>query len=32
VFNHGLDERLRVKSFYEAVDHIYRLAKDLGGR
>jgi acetylornithine deacetylase/succinyl-diaminopimelate desuccinylase-like protein len=32
IFFHGLDERLAVKSFYEAVDHIYELAIDLGGR
>jgi len=32
MFAHGLDERVPVKSFYQAVDHVYRLAKDLGGR
>ncbi len=32
MFAHGLNERLPVKSFYEGVDHIYRLAKDFGGR
>lgn len=32
IFFHGLNERLAVKSFYQAVDHIYELAIDLGGR
>ena len=32
MFAHGLNERLPVKAFYEGVDHIHRLAKDLGGR
>lgn len=32
IFFHGLDERLSVKSFYEAVDHIHDLAVELGGR
>ena len=32
IFFHGLDERLSVKSFYEAVDHIHDLAIELGGR
>jgi acetylornithine deacetylase/succinyl-diaminopimelate desuccinylase-like protein len=31
MFAHGLNERIPVKSFYDAVDHIYRLAVDLGG-
>jgi acetylornithine deacetylase/succinyl-diaminopimelate desuccinylase-like protein len=32
IFFHGLNERLAVKSFYEAVDHIHELAMALGGR
>lgn len=32
MFAHGLNERLPVKSFYEGVDHMYRLAKDFGGK
>ncbi len=32
IFFHGLNERLAVKSFYEAVDHIHDLAMTLGGR
>ena len=32
MYAHGLNERLPVKAFYEGVDHIYRLATDLGGR
>ena len=32
IFFHGLNERLAVKSFYEAVDHIHDLAMALGGR
>jgi acetylornithine deacetylase/succinyl-diaminopimelate desuccinylase-like protein len=32
MFAHGLNERLPVKSFYEGLDHIYRLAKDFSGR
>ncbi|HEX6374239.1 MAG TPA: M20/M25/M40 family metallo-hydrolase [Allosphingosinicella sp.] len=32
IFFHGLNERLSVKSFYEAIDHIHDLAMDLGGR
>jgi hypothetical protein len=32
IFFHGLNERLAVKSFYEAVDHIHDLAMILGGR
>lgn len=31
-FEHGLDERLPVKSFYEGVNHIHDLAVELGGR
>jgi len=31
MYAHGLNERLPVKSFYEGLDHIYRLAVDLGG-
>jgi carboxypeptidase PM20D1 len=31
IFFHGLNERLAVKSFYEAVDHIHDLAVALGG-
>jgi acetylornithine deacetylase/succinyl-diaminopimelate desuccinylase-like protein len=31
-FEHGLNERLRVKSFYEGLNHIYDLAVDLGGK
>jgi acetylornithine deacetylase/succinyl-diaminopimelate desuccinylase-like protein len=30
MFAHGLNERVPVKSFYEGLDHIYRLAVDLG--
>jgi len=30
-FAHGLNERLPVEAFYEGLDHIYRLAVDLGG-
>jgi carboxypeptidase PM20D1 len=30
MFAHGLNERLPVKSFYEGLDHIYRLAVELG--
>ncbi|MDQ3139718.1 MAG: M20/M25/M40 family metallo-hydrolase [Pseudomonadota bacterium] len=32
IFFHGLNERIPVASFYEAVDHIHDLAVDLGGR
>ena len=32
IFFHGLNERLSVKSFYEALDHIHDLAMELGGR
>jgi carboxypeptidase PM20D1 len=32
IFFHGLNERLAVKSFHEAVDHIHDLAMTLGGR
>jgi acetylornithine deacetylase/succinyl-diaminopimelate desuccinylase-like protein len=31
IFFHGLNERLSVKSFYEAVGHIHDLAMELGG-
>jgi carboxypeptidase PM20D1 len=31
MFAHGLNERLPVTAFYEGLDHIYRLAVDLGG-
>jgi carboxypeptidase PM20D1 len=31
MFAHGLNERLPVASFYRGLDHIYRLAVDLGG-
>lgn len=31
MFAHGLNERLPVASFYQGLDHIYRLAVDLGG-
>jgi carboxypeptidase PM20D1 len=30
MFAHGLNERLPVTSFYRGIDHIYRLAVDLG--
>jgi hypothetical protein len=30
MYAHGLNERLPVKSFYEGLDHIYRLAVELG--
>lgn len=30
MYAHGLDERLPVRSFYEGLDHLYRLAVDLG--
>ncbi len=29
-FEHGLNERIPVKSFYQSLDHIYTLAVDLG--
>lgn len=32
MFAHGLNERVPVPAFYQGIDHIYRLAKDLGGR
>lgn len=32
MFAHGLNERLPVASFYQGLDHNYRLAKELGGR
>ena len=31
MFAHGLNERIPVTAFYQGVDHIYRLAADLGG-
>ncbi|MCM2255053.1 MAG: M20/M25/M40 family metallo-hydrolase [Vicinamibacteria bacterium] len=31
MYAHGLNERLPVTSFYEGLDHIYRLAVELGG-
>ncbi|HVF36252.1 MAG TPA: M20/M25/M40 family metallo-hydrolase [Candidatus Saccharimonadia bacterium] len=31
MFAHGLNERLPVNAFYEGLDHIYRLAVELGG-
>jgi carboxypeptidase PM20D1 len=31
MFAHGLDERIPVKSFYDGVEHIYDLARALGG-
>lgn len=31
MFAHGLNERLPVTSFYQGLDHVYRLAVDLGG-
>lgn len=31
MFAHGLNERLPVIAFYRGLDHIYRLATDLGG-
>jgi hypothetical protein len=31
VFFHGLNERLPVKAFYEAIDHVHDLALDLSG-
>jgi acetylornithine deacetylase/succinyl-diaminopimelate desuccinylase-like protein len=31
MYAHGLNERLPVASFYEGLDHIYRLAVELGG-
>jgi len=31
MFAHGLNERLPVVSFYQGLDHIYRLAVELGG-
>ena len=32
MFAHGLNERIPVASFYQAVDHVHDLAVDLGGR
>jgi carboxypeptidase PM20D1 len=32
MFFHGLNERIPVRAFYDAVDHIHDLAVDLGGR
>lgn len=29
-YSHGRDERLPVRSFYEGLDHVYRLAVQLG--
>jgi hypothetical protein len=31
MFAHGRNERLRVTSFYEGLDHIHSLAVDLAG-
>ena len=31
MFAHGLDERIPVKSFYDGLEHIYDLARTLGG-
>jgi acetylornithine deacetylase/succinyl-diaminopimelate desuccinylase-like protein len=31
MFAHGLDERIPVKSFYDGIEHIYDLARVLGG-
>jgi acetylornithine deacetylase/succinyl-diaminopimelate desuccinylase-like protein len=31
MFAHGLDERIPVKSFYDGLEHIYDLARKLGG-
>ncbi|MBK6348419.1 MAG: M20/M25/M40 family metallo-hydrolase [Proteobacteria bacterium] len=31
MYAHGLNERLPVRSFYKGIDHIYRLAVELGG-
>ncbi len=31
MFAHGLDERIPAKSFYDGVEHIYDLARTLGG-
>jgi acetylornithine deacetylase/succinyl-diaminopimelate desuccinylase-like protein len=31
MFAHGLDERIPVQSFYDGLDHIYDLARTLGG-
>ena len=28
---HGLDERIPVKSIYDGIEHIYDLARTLGG-
>lgn len=32
MFAHGLNERVPVKGFYGAIDHVYELARALGGR
>jgi acetylornithine deacetylase/succinyl-diaminopimelate desuccinylase-like protein len=32
MFFHGLNERIPVRAFYEAIDHIHFLARELGGR
>jgi acetylornithine deacetylase/succinyl-diaminopimelate desuccinylase-like protein len=31
MFAHGLNERIPVDAFYHGLNHIYRLAVDLGG-
>ena len=31
MFAHGLDERIPVKSFYDGIEHMYDLARTLGG-
>jgi len=31
MYAHGLNERLPVQSFYEGLDHVFRLAVELGG-
>jgi acetylornithine deacetylase/succinyl-diaminopimelate desuccinylase-like protein len=31
MFAHGLDERIPVRSFYDGIEHIYELARTLGG-
>jgi hypothetical protein len=32
MFFHGLNERIPVAAFYQAIDHIHDLAVELGGR
>jgi acetylornithine deacetylase/succinyl-diaminopimelate desuccinylase-like protein len=32
MFFHGLNERIPVAAFYEAIEHIHDLAVELGGR